>query len=411
MYDDATAQLQDFLLLQRVAHRISSILDLDVLLEQIVEDVASTFGYSRSGILLLDEARGDLVIVAVRGWTTNYHIKGDRFGLDYGMIGYVASTGRMHYAPDVRLEPHYQVSEPSTLSEVDVPIRARDRLIGVFNAQHAEVDAFPPHRLQLLEALAGHIGIAVDNARMFERERRERERMGRDLADARAIQTRLFPETAPSVPGFRLTGLSKPCLEVGGDWFDYIALPDGRVGIVLGDVAGKGPGAALLMTSTRSVLRMHAERGGSPATVLAGVNEVLRTDLPASRFVTLIYAVLDPVARTITYANAGHPPPALAASDRIEVLRHRSELPLGIRNGAYTDRRLTLAPGDRIVLYSDGLTEARNPAGEEFGTERLVRSTSAPESTASSLLEAVEAHAGDRPFADDVTIVVVEAEP
>lgn len=402
-------QIQDFLLLQRVAQRIGSILDLDVLLEQIVDDVAETFGYNRSGILLFDEARGDLVIAAVRGWTTNYHVKGDRFKVGEGLVGLVAQIGQMHYAPDVLQDPYYVVSEPTTRSEVDIPILARGRLIGVFNAQHAEVDAFPTHRLQLLEALAGHIGVAVDNARLFERERRENERMVHDLAEARAIQTRLFPNHDPQVPGFRLAGLSRPCLAVGGDWYDYIPLPSGRTGIVLGDVAGKGPGAALLMTSTRSIVRMYAEQTSSAAAVLAEVNRVLRADIPASRFVTMIYAVVDPQRRSLTIANAGHPPPILADARGPRVLKTRPEFALGIADADYTEQELMLTSGDRLFLYSDGVVETRDSAGEEYGDARLLGFAAESAASPENLLREVEAHANGHPLLDDLTIVMLEA--
>ena len=405
----SSTELQDFLLLQRVAQRIGSILDLDVLLEQIVDDVAETFGYNRSGILFFDEARGDLVIAAVRGWTTNYHIKGDRFKVGEGLVGWVAQTGRMHYAPDVLEDPYYVVSEPTTRSEVDIPIRSRGRFIGIFNAQHAEANAFPAHRLQLLEALAGHIGVAIENARLFERERRENERMVHDLAEARAIQTRLFPKHDPQVPGFRITGLSRPCLAVGGDWYDYIPLHSGRTGIVLGDVAGKGPGAALLMTSTRSIVRMYAEQTDSPAAVLGEVNRVLRADLPASHFVTMIYAVLDPGRRFLTIANAGHPPPILADAGGALVHQTRPEFALGISDMGYTEQELMLKGGDRLFLYSDGVVEARDGAGEEYSETRLLRFAADSAASPESLLRDVEAHADGHPLRDDLTIVMVEA--
>lgn len=402
-------QIQDFLLLQRVTQRIGSILDLDELLEQIVEDVKETFGYSRSGVLFLDEARGELEIVAVRGWTVNFHVKGDRFKVGWGMIGHVAETGQTYYVPDVTKDPHYMVSEASTRSEVDIPIRSRGKLIGVFSAQHADLDAFPPHRIQLLEALAGHIGVAIENARMFKREYLEKERMVRELAEARSIQVRLFPEHAPEIPGFRLQGLSKPCLEVGGDWYDYVPLPNGRVGVVLGDVAGKGPGAALLMTSTRSILRMYAERATSPAAVLAEVSRVLAADIPASKFVTMIYAVLDPEEHAITFANAGHHRPILAGPGGARVIKTTPELPLGINDRGYSDHELKLDPGNRLFLYSDGVVEARGRHAEEYGEERLIRHVSVPTASAKSLLKDVEAHAAGHPVVDDVTVVMVEA--
>ena len=405
------ASLHDFLLLQRVAQRIGSILDLDVLLEQIVEDVAATFGYSRSGILLLDEEAGDLVLAAVRGWTTNYHVKGEHFPIGIGMVGHVAATNRMHYAPDVGLDPYYVVSEATTRSEVDIPIRARNRLIGVFNAQHPEVDAFPAHRLQLLESLAGHIGVAVANARLFERERREHDRLADELAEARIVQSRLFPDAAPEVPGFRISGLSRPCLAVGGDWYDYIPLASGRTGIVVGDVSGKGSGAALFMASTRSIVRMQAEQADGPGTVLQRVNGILTADLPATRFVTMLYASLDPAARTVTFANAGHVPPVLVTEGGPTAVRTTPQLPLGIREGPYADHTLTLRAGDRLFLYSDGVVEARNPDGEEYGETRLLRHLEDPNASEQTLLRDVSAHAAGHPAIDDVTIVMIDARP
>ena len=143
--EEQNQQIQELFLLQRVAQRINSILDLDVLLEEIVGDVAETFGYTRSGVLLKDDVTNELVIAAVRGWTTNYHLKGERFKIgEYGMIGHVGATGETYYAPDVTVDPYYQISEELTRSEVDIPLKIRGRLIGVFSTQHNEFNAFSP---------------------------------------------------------------------------------------------------------------------------------------------------------------------------------------------------------------------------------------------------------------------------
>lgn len=401
-------QIEDLLLLQRVAQRIASILDLDGLLEQIVDDVATTFGYSRSAVLLVDENAGEVEIAAVRGWTSNYHVKGERFKISEGMIGRVVRTGRTRYAPDVAADPHYMVSEESTRSEVDIPIRSRGRLIGVFNAQHPKLDAFPPSRLRLLEALAGHVGVAIDNARLFERERLEKERMARELAEARTIQMRLFPERAPSIPGFRVSGLSQPCLSVGGDWYDYFPLRAGRVAVVLGDVAGKGTGAALLMASTRSILRMCAEQVDSPAALLTEVNRVLTADLPSAKFVTLVYAVLDPRHRTVTVGNAGHLPPVLVDRRGARPLDARLGMPLGFIEGSYGEYEVKLRESNRLVFYTDGVVEATNSASEEYGETRLLHHLKGPSASADSLLAEVLAYGEGRPAADDITIVIVD---
>jgi hypothetical protein len=230
-----------------------------------------------------------------------------------------------------------------------------------------------------------------------------------ELAEARAIQARLFPERAPAISGFRIAGLSQPCLSVGGDWYDYLLLASGRVAVVLGDVAGKGTGAALLMASTRSILRMRAEQIDSPAALLTEVNRVLTADLPSAKFVTLIYAVLDPDRRTVTFGNAGHLPPVLVDRSVARTLDARLGLPLGIMEGGYGEHEVGMRAGDRLVLYTDGVVEATSPASEEYGEARLLRHLAGRSASAESLLAEVLAHGEGRPAADDITIVTIEA--
>jgi len=229
------------------------------------------------------------------------------------------------------------------------------------------MNAFSPERIRLLEALAGHVATAIANARMFERERFEKERMAKDLEEARAIQLGLFPLNAPAVAGFDVTGICMPCREVGGDWYDYIPLGDGRLAMVLADVSGKGMGAALLMSSTRSVLRLHAARGLSPKEVLFELNKFLVEDFPASKFVTLIYAVLDPASRKLTFASAGHLPPIFVDSSGTRFLEADAGLPLGIMECGFSEHEIEMPSGSRVFLYSDGVTEALSSSLEEYG--------------------------------------------
>jgi sigma-B regulation protein RsbU (phosphoserine phosphatase) len=408
MFENQNQQIKELLLLQRVAQRINSILDLDTLLEEVVSDVAQTFGYSRSGILLKVEETNELEIVAVRGWTINYHIKGDRFKIgEYGMVGHVGLTGETYYAPDVKNDPYYQVSEESTRSELDIPLKIRGNLIGVFNFQHQEVDQFSPERIQLLEALAGHVATAIENARLFKIEREEKERMAHELDEARTVQLSLFPNWKPEIPGFEVDGLCLPCLEVGGDWFDYIKMQDGRLGIVLADVSGKGMAAALLMTSTRSILRMFAERGLSPGEVLTEVNKVLIQDFPKTKFVTLIYAILDPKEKTFTMANAGHLSPLLIKSDEIKFLETDSGLPLGLMDVTYGETKYKLQNGSILLLYSDGVTEAMNSKNEEYGSQRIQNIMKNRSSTIQTLLDDVRTFTAGQPASDDITILMI----
>lgn len=407
--EDQNQLIQELFLLQRVAQRINSTLDMDVLLEEIVNDVAQTFGCSRSAVLLKDDKTNELIIVAVRGWTINYHLKGERFKIgEFGMVGHVGATGETYYAPDVTVDHYYQVSEDLTRSEVDIPLKSHGQLIGVFNAQHNEFNGFSPARIQLLEALGGHIATAIENARMFQRERMEKDRMIKELSEAQRIQLTLFPSQSPDIPRFAVNGLCLPCQEVGGDWYDYIPLQDGRLAVVLADVSGKGMGAALLMSSTRTVLRLVAESGLPPAEVLSRVNRVLLKDFPTAKFVTMVYAILDPKSGSIAFASAGHLHPLFVDGRGAHFLETDAGLPLGIREGSFSERTVEMTAGSRLVFYSDGVTEAMNSSFEQYGATRLRDHVANPSASVQSLLNDVRTFTGGYSASDDVTVVMVQ---
>lgn len=405
---DHVLRIEELFLLQRVAQKINSTLDLEALLDQIVSDVASTFGYTRLAILLKDDETNELVIAA--GWNGELCLKGTRFKIseDTGISAHAASTGEVFYAPDVKKIPFYIVGEDDTRSEIDIPLKIRGELIGVFNVQHVEMNAFSPERIRLLEALAGHVATAIANARMFQRERLEKQRMAKELEEARCIQSGLFPVSAPVAGGFEVTAVCVPCREVGGDWYDYIALGDGRLAVVLADVSGKGMGAALLMSSTRSVLRLHAH-GLSPKEVLFKLNKFLVEDFPASKFVTLVYAVLDPPSRKLTFASAGHLPPIFVDSSGPRFLQADAGLPLGIMECEFSEHEIEMPPGSRVFLYTDGITEALNSTLEEYGSDRVLEHVTNPTATVQTLLNDVDTFSSGYPVSDDVTVVMITA--
>jgi sigma-B regulation protein RsbU (phosphoserine phosphatase) len=406
---DQLLRIEELFLLQRVAQKINSILDLETLLDQIVGDVAGTFGYNRLAILLTDPETEELVIAA--GWTGERCLKGTRFkiGQNNGLGTYAATTGATFYAPDVRKVPFYVEGEPETRSEIDIPLTIRGEVIGVFNLQHVETNAFSAERIRLLEALSGHVATAIANAKMFQRERFEKERMAKELEEARAIQSNLFPVNAPAAPGFDIAGVCRPCREVGGDWYDYIPLDGGGLAVVLADVSGKGLGAALLMSSTRSVLRLHAGRGLSPRQVLFELNRFLVNDFPPSKFVTLIYAVLDPAERTMTFSSAGHLPPLFVNSADARFLQADAGLPLGLMECEFSEHKIEMPVGSSIFLYSDGVTEANNSALEEYGFDRMRAHVINETATVKSLLEDVYKFSSGTAMFDDITVVQISA--
>jgi phosphoserine phosphatase RsbU/P len=412
VYDDAPPavrsllgdQVEDLQRLQKAAQQISSILDLDQLIDQIVNDVAHSFGCLEASIYLHDESGAEMVMAGVHG--CSLHTKGHRLKIGKeGMVGYVASTGQMRYAPDVRKDEYYTSCEQSTLSEVAIPLHVGERLIGVFTASHPELDAFPRQQLRILQALCEHVAVAVHNARRFQLERAEREVMTREAQEARIIQQALLPKCSPYIPGFVVSGLSVPARAVGGDWFDFIPFPDGRWGLVLADVSGKGTAAALLMSATRGMLRSLAEACCSPGEVLTKLNGMLVDDFPAGKFVTLVYAVLDPSARTVAFANAGHLRPLLIDDSGARFLDVERGLPLGLQCGDYSECQINLSPGSRLVFYSDGITEAVNASDEEYGLERLAAHAVCPEASAVSIVDDVRAFSNGAGVRDDASVV------
>jgi len=402
-------QIKDFMLVQRVVRKINSILDTKELLKQIVEDVSQTLGFTRCAIMLYDEIQDTLDIAALTGWEDKTYEVGHKIPAEFGIIWKAFKENRVVYYPDVIDLPAEQLCDFSSRSHIDIPLVQHGKLIGLLNAQHWETDAFSKHDIRILKMLASHIAIALENSRLFELERKEKERMLRELKEASDIQSRLFPEKAPKTKNFNIEGMCEPCLEVGGDWFDYIELPSGKIGVVLADVSGKGLGASLLMSSTRTIIRMVAMQEESPAKVLRKVNEILTGDIPPSRFITMVYAIIDPETRNVMVANAGHHHPVIFSDKTAEYLIMEAGLPLGIKSHHYKEYEFSLEPGNKLFIYSDGVPEAMNSKNEFFGDERLVASLNKQDADVGSLFSDVKRYVGETNLSDDLTIVMIEA--
>jgi sigma-B regulation protein RsbU (phosphoserine phosphatase) len=403
----STDLMDDLLRLQKASHRISSLLDLDQLIDRIVNEIACSFGLVEANVYLYEPEREELVLACVHGCTM--YDKGHCLKLGKeGLVGYVAATGQMRYAPDVREDPYYMACEESTLSEVAIPLLVEQQLVGVFTASHPELNAFRPQQLKILQTLCSYIAIALQNARLFQQVRDEREEMNRDALEARAIQQALLPRSSPFIPGFAVSGLCVPAGAVGGDWYDFIPMKEGCWGLALADVSGKGTAAALLMAATRGVLRTLAEASCTPSEVLSKLNRLLVDDLPPARFVTMVFAVLDPAERTLTFASAGHLQPLLIEGQQARFLHTEVGLPLGVGPGEYSETEIQLTPGSRVVFYSDGITEAANPDEEEYGELRMKEHLLQPRSCGESLLADVHAFANGSGLHDDATVITVK---
>ncbi|HEY1354557.1 MAG TPA: PP2C family protein-serine/threonine phosphatase [Ktedonobacteraceae bacterium] len=260
---------------------------------------------------------------------------------------------------------------------------------------------------QLVESIRKRQELAEYNARIEERARIEQE-----LQTARLIQHSLLPKKLPELSGWQLAAYYQPAREVGGDLYDCFAFPDGRLGLVIGDVTDKGIPAAMVMASTRSMLRAAAQTSDSPGEVLARVNNLLYTETPERMFVTCFYGILDPADGRLRFANAGHDLPYQRAQGDVAELLARG-MPLGLMPGmSYEEQEAIVGPGESILFYSDGLVEAHNPAREMFGFPRLktlLVGISDQVPLISSLLNELEHFTGrEWEQEDDVTLVTLQ---
>jgi sigma-B regulation protein RsbU (phosphoserine phosphatase) len=393
-------QIRSLLLLNDTVQKLHSVLDFNSLLDHITTEVRQFLGCVETSIWIRDAENNEMVLEGMCGCTTDKCGKRLRIG-EQGMVGHVAATARSRYAPNVLNDPFYITCEAETRSELTVPLIHNEEVIGVFSAGSPIYDGFCAEKRELIERLASHMATAISNARNFTRHRSERE-------EARRIQASLFPRTTPLTEQFHIQGLCVPAGEVGGDWYDYFRLPDGRIAVVLADVSGKGMPAALLMSSTRGILRASAPFISKPSESLVRLNQMLVEDLPPEKFITMIFGILDPKARTFTYSNAGHPWP-IYTNGHTRFLTEASGLPLGVKEFQFTDHVVELMPGARLLFYSDGIAEAENRAREDYGSKRLMEYAAAPELSADSLLADVSAFSGSDTFADDATIVLIQS--
>jgi serine phosphatase RsbU (regulator of sigma subunit) len=294
------------------------------------------------------------------------------------------------------------------------PLQAKDRIIGLIYLDSPFVlREFAQDDLDLLTVMANIAAVRVESVRLAEVEQAERI-MKRDLTQAAEIQRGILPEKAPQVPGLDLAGFNAPCRTVGGDYYGFFTHSDGRVGLALGDVSGKGMPAALMVMAFEARLRVLAEDTTNAAELVARINKITCANCPSNRFITFFYGVLDPAGGELSFANAGHNPPVVVrASGESEMLEGGGPV-LGVLSIApYGEERVPLSSGDLIAIYSDGVTEATNTSGEEYGEQRLIdvlqnlRRESA-DAIVSTVMESLNRFTLGAPQADDITLVVAK---
>jgi serine phosphatase RsbU (regulator of sigma subunit) len=294
------------------------------------------------------------------------------------------------------------------------PMLAGGEVIGVFNLENDRVDSYSETHLELLQAFSAQAAAAIERANLLE-ESMERRNLERELGIARQIQTSFLPMADPEVPGYEIAGLNLPYSEVGGDYFDFIPVLEHQLGIAISDVAGKGIPAALLMAAYRASLLAEIRNQFTLRTVIAKVNGLLNESTEAGKFVTAFYGVLDTKNAVFTFVNAGHNPPILRRSDGTIDPLLEGGLALGILPDArYEERPVSLHPGDILLLYTDGVSEAADPDGDQYGTDRLedllteIKDRSARQIVDTVLDRVIKFVGGPGKLNDDLTVVCLK---
>lgn len=402
-------------LISKVGITLLASATLNETLEQIVSLVFEAVPADRCLIMMRDQGSEDLRVAVAR--------LRDRVGevgeirVSRNVLDEVVIRGKSVLTSDAQHDPRFASGTmvlQGVRSVLAVPLGVADKVFGIIYADSPIAEGrFTEDHLKVLTTLASVAAIRVENARLVEA-RLERERLERELALASEIQQRFQPTAPPHVDGYELQGISFPCYEIGGDYYDFIEREDGRLVIALGDVSGKGTAAALLMSSLHAAIHAQSASHDSLVETISAVNRYLADNIPANRFVTLFYAELDPESGALSFLNAGHNPPLIVhAAGTVEQLASGG-LPLGIKPDAeYREGRTRLQQGDVLVIYSDGVTEAVSPSGEEFGATRLYEVVSRNvNASAAGIRDRIESSltkfAQGTSAADDITLVIVK---
>src|SRR5687767_5658473 len=402
-------------LISKVGITLLSSATLNETLEQIVSLVFEAVPADRCLLMMRDED-GEEMRVAVARLRDRAGEVGE-IRVSRNVMDEVVMRGKSVLTSDAQHDPRFASGTmvlQGVRSVLAVPLGVSDNVFGIIYADSPIAEGqFNEDHLKVLTALASVAAIRVENARLTEA-RFQQERLERELQLAMEIQQRFQPTASPQIPGYEFQGISFPCYEIGGDYYDFIQRDDGRLVIALGDVSGKGTAAALLMSSLHAAI--HAQTGSHDTIVetISAVNKYLAENIPPNRFVTLFYAELDPESGAVSFLNAGHNPPLIVhAAGTVEQLASGG-LPLGIRADAdYREGRTHMQMGDVLVIYSDGVTEAASPNGEEFGPTRLYEVVSRNvDASAAGIRDRIESaltkFAQGTSAADDITLVIVK---
>lgn len=406
-----------------ITKKISRSLDLQEVLNLVMDTLDSLIPYDAAGIFVLQCIDKDLApegeepcvfrSEAVRGYDID-ELSELPLKLGEGFIGSVAVSAEPIISHDVRQNPVYVNARDRTRSEMVAPIISNEEVIGVFDLESDDLNAYSDDDLEVLLMLASQVAIIIEKVMLHE-QMIEKKRLEGQLEVARQVQLELLPPSDPQLAGFDISAYNFPTEEVSGDYYDWVPIYEDQIGLVIADVSGKGVPAALLMAFLRASLRNATHTGYATHISMSKVNNLLWESIERNQFVTAFYGRLDATNRTLAYSNAGHNPPLLIDAEGRTRYIDRGGLPLGMFNDTrYHEYYLSFSPGDMLVLYTDGATEAANVNDEEFGRDRLAEAAKSAYSLSARevigrMEKAVLEWTGGLGATDDVTFFVIKA--
>ena len=411
----------NYLALATISQVVNSSLQVDEVLRIVMDTIVRLTGAER-GFLMLKNNLGELTIRVARNWEQET-LNASETALSRTVVNRVVAEGQPILTTNAQQDPRFDGQESvislNLRSILCVPLKLKESIIGVIYADNRLREGlFTETEKDLLAAFANQAAVAIENARLFQ-ENLEKQRMEEELNIARDLQMSMLPAACPEVKGFHIAASSTPAREVGGDFYDFIEMDEGKIGLVVGDVTGKSVSGALVMSSSRSVFRMLSEEKLTVADIMARANRRIKKDIKTGMFVALLYAVLDSVKGKVNLCSAGQTQPIhFSARDGEAVLVETKgdNFPLGILDQAdYQETEIWLPPGDTVVFYTDGIVEAMNEKEEIFGFERLLElikqagSVSAEE-LHQRILDKVSEFVGTAEPHDDLTVIVMSME-
>lgn len=406
--------------LAEASYALHTTLDLDLLLQLILATARDGVEADRGTVFLLSEDGTELWSKVLQGEKA-LEI---RLPAGKGIAGSVASTGQTVRIADAYDDPRFDRSWDKktgyrTRQILCAPIRSREgRVVGVFQLLNRTRGDFSHDDETFLEALSVHAAQAVENARLHHASL-EKERQDREIALVQGVQRAFQPERVERTFGsLDVACLNVLCEDASGDYYDAFEIPGGRVAVAIGDVAGHGLQAAVVMTQARALLHAFSQSIPAPERLLDTLNDYLARDLTRGRFMTMFLATLDPSDGSVAWSSAGHLPGIVVRADGSVLLLESQGRVLGILSGAVypLGEPLVLAPGETLLLYTDGATEARSPGGELFGDDRFIEVASraageTPVHTLEAVVAALLAFSGRDEMGDDLTLVAVRRRP